>query len=67
VVFEDKIPRTPDELFQPEAMKAMCRIIDKYVKTSKCTNKSGLDEFSYNLSQEKTSSFPPYLYIFKMI
>lgn len=27
VVFEDKTPRTPDELFQPKAMKVMrCRI-----------------------------------------
>ena len=28
VVFEDKTPRTPDELFQPKAMKVMRRIID---------------------------------------
>jgi DNA-binding HxlR family transcriptional regulator len=28
VVFEDKIPRTPDELFQPKAMKVMRKIID---------------------------------------
>jgi DNA-binding HxlR family transcriptional regulator len=28
VVFEDKIPRTPDELFQPEAMKIMRSMID---------------------------------------
>jgi DNA-binding HxlR family transcriptional regulator len=28
VVFEDKNPRKPDELFQPKAMKVMRRIID---------------------------------------
>jgi DNA-binding HxlR family transcriptional regulator len=28
VVFEDKIPRRPDELFQPEAMKIMRSMID---------------------------------------
>jgi len=28
VVFEDKNPRTPDELFHPKAMKVMRRIID---------------------------------------
>lgn len=28
VVFEDKTPRMPSELFQPEAMKVMRRIID---------------------------------------
>lgn len=28
VVFEDKTPRTPDELFQPKAMKVMQKIID---------------------------------------
>jgi DNA-binding HxlR family transcriptional regulator len=28
VVFEDKNPRKPDELFQPKAMKVMQRIID---------------------------------------
>jgi DNA-binding HxlR family transcriptional regulator len=28
VVFEDKTPRTPSELFQPKAMKVMRRIID---------------------------------------
>jgi hypothetical protein len=32
VVFEHKIPRTPDELFHPKRVKVMCRIIDKYVK-----------------------------------
>ena len=30
VVFEDKTPRTPDELFQPKAMKVMRRIIDSW-------------------------------------
>jgi hypothetical protein len=30
VVFEDKIPRTPDELFHPKGVKVMWRIIDKY-------------------------------------
>ena len=28
LVFEDKVPRTPNELFQPKAMKVMRRIID---------------------------------------
>jgi DNA-binding HxlR family transcriptional regulator len=28
VVFEDKTSRTPNELFQPKAMKVMCRTID---------------------------------------
>ena len=28
LVFEDKAPRTPNELFQPKAMKVMRRIID---------------------------------------
>ena len=28
VVFEDRTPRTPDELFQPKAMKVMRRMID---------------------------------------
>jgi hypothetical protein len=57
VIFEHMIPRTPDELFHPKRVKVMCRIIHKYVKAAKCTNKIGLDEFSYDLSQEKTCSF----------
>jgi hypothetical protein len=35
VVFEDKTPRTPDELFQPKALKRFRRIIDKYAKNNK--------------------------------
>jgi DNA-binding HxlR family transcriptional regulator len=34
VVFEDKTPRTPDELFQPKALKRFRRIIDKYAKNN---------------------------------
>jgi DNA-binding HxlR family transcriptional regulator len=31
VVFEDRIPRRPDELFHPNRVKVIWRIIDKYV------------------------------------
>ncbi len=58
VVLEDKIPRTPDELFHPKRVKDMWRImINMQIKIAKYTNNSGLYELSYDLSREKSCSF----------